>query len=806
MFKKIFCTIFFVLFFAKAYSQTVQVVDATTGFPIPGVNVFSPKIDDTLQTNNVGEVSLDLFDNAMPIFFEHFVFASIKTDKEKIRNNNFIIEMQRAGMLANEGQSVITAEEYSKDLPFYVEIINLDNTATLSADDDDSGEKIMFEKNKGGSTVFTSWQANKVIIVMDGVRLNNALYRNGKIAGPLNFESVALERMQQVYGSGYVMYGSDAIGGVIQYFTKMPTLNKFSGVHTNVNAVTKYETATNTWVSNVNFNLGTKKLASFTSLTYGKYGEIKMGKNRANYLDDDYGLNNYYVERINGQDSMMINENPLAQKNTDYKQFLAVQKFRYKPNKKLNIILNLHYNTASKIKFYSGLTEINRGQLRFSEIEFRPQDKFHSSLDFLYENKTKYFDFVSAIVAYQFIEEYRYSRKFRNPVGLHQIEHLHDASINLDFVKIFEFNRLTYGFEGTYNYLNSNAFFENIETDSIWDGLTRYPTNGSDMQTLSAYITYKWLSNPQFVVTTGARYDFSHSVSRFEDQLTQVTKNPQMNYNFGEIIYNNHSPSASINFDVYPFSGFQLSLLNSFSVHAPIVDEFGKIMLKDFIAIVPNNSLKPEKSLNIELGASQILFESIKFNVGIFNSWVRDAIIVSDHQINGIDSLWLGIDGYEMATNINIKNAQIYGINGGIHFGYFFGQKDKNHIKVNSTINYIEGWNKDQSIALPKIPPLFGQTVVSLKLRDYSFRFSHVYNGQKKYEDLSIYGEDYIEKAADFGFMAWQTYNMKISYQTSENLSLSFAVNNIFNTFYRRYSSAISSPGRNVVFTFKLNF
>ena len=808
MFKSFLYTIFFILVAANVSSQTVTVISGSTNFPIPGIIVYSNSLPDTLQTNNVGEVSLDIFDNSDAIVFEHFVFENVRKTKEEIIDNDYKVVMYPSGMLANENKSVITAAEYSKDLPFYVKIIDSDENkeiSSLSSNDDGSEQKLMFEKNKSGSTVFRGLQANKVILVLDGVRLNNALYRNGKISGPIHFENSSLESVEQIHGAGFIMYGADAIGGVVKYFTKIPEFKEYNNFSYKINAATHYETATDNWVSNVNFNLGAKKFASYTSLTYGDYGKITMGKNRASYLDSEYGLNPYYVERINNKDSVIKNQDPYTQENTNYKQYLFIQKFRYHPTKNLNIILNLNYNTSSTIKYYGGLTETNAVNLRFAEIEFRPQDKLLTSLSFFYNKKTKFYDFVSLISSYQFIEEYRYSRKLNSTVGLHQIEHLYDGAINLDFIKVLDINRITYGTEVSYNNLKTNAFFQNIETDSTWNGLNRYPTNGTDMQTFSAYFSHKWMRNPQFIVNAGIRYDYTHSKSGFENQLDKIVKNPQMTYCFDEIIYNSHAPSASLSFDYYPITGMQISILNSFSVHSPIVDEFGKIMMNNTVALVPNNVLKSEKSANIEIGVSQILFESLKINVGVFNSWIKDAIIISDMQINGIDSLWLGIDGYEIATKVNINNAQIYGISGGINFGYFFGNKDKNFIKFNSSFNYIKGINKDDNIALPNIPPLFGQSAVSLKLSDYTLRFSHIYNGMKKIEDLSIYSEDNIHKAADFGFMAWQSYNIKLSYTTNDYLSIHFAINNLLDTFYRSYASSISSPGRNFMFTLKFS-
>ena len=443
---------------------------------------------------------------------------------------------------------------------------------------------------------------------------------------------------------------------------------------------------------------------------------------------------------------------------------------------------------------------MNGEHLSFAECEFMPHDNFFSSMNFFVDTENIFFNFLSIVIASQYFEEYRYTRKYQNPIGLHQIENLYDYSLNFDFVKLIETNRLTYGLEASYNELKSKAFFENIENNSIFVGLNRYPTNGSFMQKTSAYTNFKWLATPQMIVNAGVRYDFIYAVSNFS------TESPQLSLDFNSITYKKGAPAASISIDAYPvfLPGFQLRLLASTTTHIPIMDEYAKVMAKDFIVVIPNNKLKSEISYNFEIGISQTFFEIFRINLSVFNSWVNNAIVLDNAFLNGEDSLYFGTDRYEIATKINIDKAQVYGISGKINFGYFFNSKDNKFIKINSSVNYIKGLDLTNNKTLPNISPLFGQTTINFQYLEFSIFFSHVYNGLKKRENLSIYGEDYIEKAAEIGFASWQTYNIKFAYDLFDYATFYFAINNIFDSFYRTYSSAISAPGRNFIFTLKL--
>ena len=48
---------------------------------------------------------------------------------------------------------------------------------------------------------------------------------------------------------------------------------------------------------------------------------------------------------------------------------------------------------------------------------------------------------------------------------------------------------------------------------------------------------------------------------------------------------------------------------------------------------------------------------------------------------------------------------------------------------------------------------------------------------------------------------AWHTYNLRSLYELNENLTFTFAIENINNKLYRPYSSGISAPGTNFIFS-----
>ena len=55
--------------------------------------------------------------------------------------------------------------------------------------------------------------------------MNNAIYRSGHLQNAITIDPHNIDRVEVTFGSSSVGYGSDALGGVIHYYTKSPDLN-----------------------------------------------------------------------------------------------------------------------------------------------------------------------------------------------------------------------------------------------------------------------------------------------------------------------------------------------------------------------------------------------------------------------------------------------------------------------------------------------------------------------------------------------------------------------------------------------------
>jgi hemoglobin/transferrin/lactoferrin receptor protein len=132
-----------------------------------------------------------------------------------------------------------------------------------------------------------------VLIVVDGVRMNNAIYRSGNLQNVISLDASSLESAEVLFGPGSVIYGSDAIGGVMDFHTLTPRLSSDSNIRVGGNALARWSSANNEKTGHVDFNIGGEKWGFTTSLTYSDFDDLIMGSNGP----DDYLRPEYYYTK-----------------------------------------------------------------------------------------------------------------------------------------------------------------------------------------------------------------------------------------------------------------------------------------------------------------------------------------------------------------------------------------------------------------------------------------------------------------------------------------------------------------------------
>lgn len=795
----------FVMSFLLCSSCLVAQIDISIvdeeNIPIPYVDVYTTDFSFTATSNTDGQVAVPegLSEDAV-IVFNFLGYQEIQKTKLELRKIETITMKQ--GLVLDEVTMVGRTDNKSRDLPGKVESINtkvfqLTNPQT-AADALGQHADVYIQKSQmgGGSPVVRGFEANKVLLVLDGVRMNNAIYRSGHLQSAITVDNAMLERLEVLYGPGSLIYGSDAIGGVVHFRSKNPKLNFDTNRSLNFfgNSYIRYATANSERSAHVDFNLGGKKFGALTSVSYSDYSDLRSGsKRREEY--PDFGKRSIYVDRVNGEDVIIQNENPNIQVGTGYSQVDLLQKFLYQPNDKVRLIANLQYSTSSDVPRYDALSEPDGSGLSFAEWYYGPQTRFFSSLRSDIKSTSIFTDKLILIAAYQKIDEDRVDRQFGSVNLDRQEEDVDVFSITADLHKYFdneETFEINYGAEYNKNNLTSTAFRTNIETNEITNNiLTRYPSGGGTTDNVAAYALVK-KGFKSFDLFGGLRY----SSNSLNVQYLQSDNLPWPEEFYTGVSTRNNSLSWSLGSTIKPVSGWKISGQVSSAFRSPNIDDLAKIRVKTTEISVPNIDLGPETSLNGELTIGKNVRKRTNVSVTGFYTMLSDAIIRDNFTLPD-GSAFLVDEGDTLVTvsNINANSARVTGVSLNLNSAI------NEHIRIEGSFNYIKGLAFDVSDVespLSHIPPIYGRFSATYSDYKQKLNLNVRYNGNKP---VSLYGgsEDNLENATPDGTPAWMTVNLYYQRQLSERFSATVGLENILDVHYRPFASGVSAPGRNLV-------
>ncbi|WP_317207427.1 TonB-dependent receptor [Winogradskyella immobilis] len=772
--------------------------------PISGVTLYNLKKTKSAITDINGKAQLDVFEDDETIFFQNFLFSKVQLKKSEVANNNYIVYMVMS--IEDLNQVVISASKFEqsrRDIPQTIvsldaEEIGFANPQT-SADLLEGTGNIFVQKSQlgGGSPIIRGFSTNRLLISVDGVRMNNAIFRGGNLQNVISIDPFTIQNTEVTLGAGSVVYGSDAIGGVMSFHTKKPQLSYKDEVYTKANAVLRYSTANNEKTAHADFNIGYKKWGFLSSISYTDFDDLRMGSDGP----DEY-LRTRFVQRIDGVDTLVENPDPLVQVPTGYDQINLLQKVRYEPADNLNFDLGLYYSTTSEFSRYDRLIRpSNDGGLRSAEWDYGPQRWFLGNISLTkLSSRSNLYDKIKATTAYQHFEESRIDRDFQSDDRRTRIENVDAISFNLDLEKkLNSTSSLFYGVEYLYNKVSSEAFTTNINTNANAPISTRYP-DGSTWQSIAAYTSLKYKPNTHFVFQGGLRYN-------------QIVINADFTENnvFLDLPFDtsNSSPGAftgTAGVSWIPNETIQWNFNASTAFRAPNIDDLGKVFDSEpGSVVVPNDDLKPEYAYGAELGLKLNFSNKVIFDIATYYTFLDDALIRRDFTLNGQREIIFNGESSNIQAIQNASQSDIYGFEIGAEINF------TDNLKLRSQYNVIGGSEEGddgEEVPVRHVAPDFGNTHLIWKYKKLELDAFAVYNGELSFDELSpserskpfLYAID--ENGNPFS-PSWHTFNFRAQYQINENFQLTTSLENITDQRYRTYSSGISAAGRNFIVALK---
>ncbi|TSA49109.1 MAG: TonB-dependent receptor, partial [Sphingobacteriales bacterium] len=269
--KGVFSFIILISVYSFSQAQTIKVFDNTTLQPINKATVKSEDGTKSVITNEKGEA------DASSILVVKIIISSIGYQEATFSRGELETMKWKVGLNPTSysiDEIVVSSsrfEEKKSDVPNRITVINGKQIENINPNNngtvlEQSGQVFVQHSQYGGSSpVMRGFEANKVLIVVDGVRMNNAIFRAGHLQNIITLDPSSLDRIELDFGPGSVMYGSDAFGGVISLYTKSPQLSSGDKSLIKAGAWGRYSSADEGMAGHLDFNFGTKKFASLTS-------------------------------------------------------------------------------------------------------------------------------------------------------------------------------------------------------------------------------------------------------------------------------------------------------------------------------------------------------------------------------------------------------------------------------------------------------------------------------------------------------------------------------------------------------------
>ncbi|HOX75866.1 MAG TPA: TonB-dependent receptor [Bacteroidales bacterium] len=581
----------------------------------------------------------------------------------------------------------------------------------------------------GGSPFVRGLTGNQTLLLLDGVRLSNSTTRYGPNQYFNTIDVFSIEKMEVLRGSGSVQYGSDAIGGTIQAFSHQLRTTDES-----------------LW--------GSSLLTRFA--THGMEQSIRGG---VNYSNNRIALRSGITWRNFGD--IIGGDTTGKQSPTGYREFDYDLKGK----------INLTEKTSGTV-LYQDVNQINvpvYHKVALEDYKINKMDPQKRKLAYLrvdQEMGTGLFKSLSATASYQNTRETREIQK--NESSTLRIENDKVRSLGISAEAVLETPEIWSGIIGieVYNDL-VNSTRTDITSGNSTEKRGLYP-DGSAMTSMAGF-TVNSFDLGNWIVTAGAR--FNTYVIKVDDEALGLTK---------------LTPSALVgNLALLRKLSSTSNLFASLNTgfRAPNIDDLGTLGIVDFRYETPNLDLKPESSVQYQIGY-KYLDRKVRGEVYIYRNQLYNLITRSRVGEQYIEE-------YPVYQKENSDKSYIQGVE--TSWDYDFS----NSWSFHGDITYTYGQNITKNEPVRRIPPLFGR--IAAEYTRESWLVNVEWLAAAKQGRLAQ-GDKDDNRIPEGGTPGWNVFNINGSYNW-KFITVDLSLRNILNTDYRYHGSGVNGYGRSLFLT-----
>lgn len=578
----------------------------------------------------------------------------------------------------------------------------------------------------GGSPIVRGLTGNQNLLLIDGFRLNNAIFRYGPNQYLTLVDPFLVERIEVVKGTGSVQFGSDAMGGVINVITRQPRLSVKPVFSSTLLLRGTSQGMERTLRPEIQFS--NKKIATLVSGVFSDFGDLKGG--------DTSGF----------------------QRPSGYRQQSLDVRTTIGPGKNWRVQMGMSIVNQNDVPLYH--------KYQLEKVALSKSELLQRKMVFLKTQKSYANGVIRSItldISQQQLIDHRLSKSLSSSPLVKEFDTVNSSSITTDIATVFTtFWSANTGVELNLDYVKSTRFQYNTPIDIVSRrGL--YP-NGARYHSFAAYNLHHFTLK-QLQIETGVRFH--------QNKITI------QDASIGAILI---KPSAWVYMlgTSYAISE-QLTLFGNINsaFRAPNIDDMGTLGIIDFRYEQPAYDLKPERSINKEMG---VRWKQRNFQVSVAAFHVTLKDLIGRIKTSAI------INNYPVYIKKNIEEAFIRGAEFEITSSPF------PFLLVQANLSYLFGHNLTRNEPLRRIPPINGQLSITYSRRKWQ---AGIINDYATSQQRLAQGDKDDNRIPFGGTPGYTIYHLFVAKEIGK-LQYRFRLNNLINTDYRTHGSGINSMGRSL--------
>lgn len=499
----------------------------------------------------------------------------------------------------------------------------------------------------GGSAFVRGLTGNQALILLDGIRFNNSTFRYGPNQYLNTIDLYTIDKVEVIKGAGSVQYGSDALGGVIQLFSRDPDFG----------------------------------VSSFKAKAIGKTVSAGMeytGRGEFSYQSSGFVFSAGYTNRKFGD--LVGGDTTGRQSPSGYTEQSFDTKMKFRLSNNTTVSLSHQYTRQENVPLYHRVKLEN-----YAYYFFSPQERSMSYLKLESKTNKRWMESLSFILSLQQSFERREYLRNGNANRFREEDRVKTMGATADIYSNWTKNwNSNTGVEFYYDKVNSAKYQHPVNSTAMSALRGLYP-DGASNQNFSLY-TLHHLRAGKFNIEGGVRYNLLNI------QITDTSKAP------GSLGTVNVRPSslvtnAALGYQLNKQSGLFVSFSTGY--RAPNIDDMGSLGLVDFRYEVPAYGLKPEKSYHTELGYR---FRNQQFSASVAVFYMHLSNLITREQVPGLQ-----VNGYNVYTKQNSQESFLRGAE--VEWKHRLSAS----FSFDLSATYLFGQNFSAQEPMRRIPPLNGR-------------------------------------------------------------------------------------------------